>query len=48
MYWGMVEGKGDNFLGKILVSIRKEINDGSDWDRWVADQGVESNLKRRP
>ena len=29
-YWGVVNGRGSNILGKILMSVRKEIVDGSD------------------
>ena len=34
-------------MGKILVSIREEIINGSDWEKWIIDQRIESNEKRR-
>ena len=31
MFWGVVQGKGNNSLGKILVTVRQEIINGTDW-----------------
>lgn len=28
MYWGVYQGKGENWLGKLLMEIRKEIRNG--------------------
>ena len=30
-----------------MVSIREEIINGSDWEKWIVDQRIESNEKRR-
>lgn len=47
-FWGVVQGKGSNTLGKILMTVREEIRNGSDWPRWIADQGIEPQEKMRP
>jgi hypothetical protein len=47
-FWGVLQGKGSNTLGKILMAIREEIRNGSDWPRWITDQGTENNEKMCP
>ena len=46
-YWGVVNGRGSNILGKILMSVRKEVVDGSGTEKWIEDQGVETDHRKR-
>ncbi|CAM6001872.1 unnamed protein product, partial [Sphagnum balticum] len=42
-YWGLVNQSGLNNLGKILETVRSEINRGNDTERWLASS---FNLER--
>lgn len=38
LYWGSVKNKGNNYLGKILMNVRKDIRDGNDLTYWLYSQ----------
>jgi ribA/ribD-fused uncharacterized protein len=41
-FWGTVGGKGENYLGKILMQVRQEIRD----EKVLGSEGVEKAVKR--
>lgn len=35
LYWGIVDGRGENVIGKILMKIRDDIKNDVELDKWV-------------
>lgn len=49
LFWGKFQGEGQNHLGRILESIRGDINNGIDMDQWIVSTfKIQDNRKAIP